>query len=195
MCDRIKEWWARHKGEKYSGTTNHCADMVERALIYGIDNGNNKDLRAFEKEKSAWLGRITQHSRPYYVYFWEPGRHGVGHCSLMLNDEFYISFWPKDEYGKAEYLSSASVESTTNTYAGDCKAEGGNPDITLEINLTKDMCDRIKEWWARHKGEMYLGTTNHCADMVERALTYGIGNGHNRFFPVDKHGLTRLPDQ
>jgi hypothetical protein len=111
------------------------------------------------------------------IYLWNPKDGNVGHCSLRLDDESYISFWPCEEYGGTKAFANRTVPSTSGTYESDKVSEGGRgPDKTIRIRGTLNN-QKIHTWWRKNQACGY-SVTNNSSTMVEIALEVGDLNSH-----------------
>lgn len=105
------------------------------------------------------------------IYFWDPADGQVGHCSLRLDDETYISFWPSEDYGITQAFANRTVASEAHEYESDKVDEGRAEDRSIQIR-GKLNNQKIKTWWAKNKGCGY-SVSNNCSHMVEKALEVG----------------------
>jgi hypothetical protein len=106
------------------------------------------------------------------IYLWEPTGQLYGHCSLMLDDGFYVSFWPTEPYGQAEAVQGKTVNSDGSTYDEDVKNEKRDPTSTLPVKGKLDN-DAIRDWWNKNKNCGYNLAKCNCLSMVEKALEVG----------------------
>ena len=89
-----------------------------------------------------------------WVYLWEPKNELWGHCSLMLDDETYYSFWPAAAYGAQNYTSS--LRSELKSYQFDCSrdGEGRAPDRRIRLKSGLNTA-KVKEWWRQNGNNQY----------------------------------------
>ncbi len=107
------------------------------------------------------------------VNLWEPNDRHIGHCSLTLDDESYVSFWPCGEYGKSEILNNKTVLSTSSTYQND-RLQGRDRDPDTFIRLRGRLNNEaIHTWWMQNMACGFSIKSNNCTTMVENALEVG----------------------
>ncbi len=106
------------------------------------------------------------------IYLWNPKDGNVGHCSLRLDDESYVSFWPCEEYGQRQAFLNETVPSTSSAYEADRISEGRrDPDRTIRIRGRLNN-QSIHSWWMQNQACGY-SVSNNCSTMVEKALAAG----------------------
>jgi hypothetical protein len=111
------------------------------------------------------------------IYLWKPKDGNIGHCSLRLDDQSYISFWPREEYGGAIAFENRTVPSTSATHESDKVSVGGRgPDQTIRIRGTLNN-QKIHTWWKENQACGY-SISNNSSTMVENALEVGDLDSH-----------------
>ena len=107
------------------------------------------------------------------IYLWEPTSGLYGHCSLLLDNGTYVSYWPSEPFGQKEAMKNITVESEASTYIEDVKSEGNrNPDITINIKGKLDDW-RIESWWLECQNCGYSIGRCNCFSMIVIALEKG----------------------
>ncbi len=86
----------------------------------------------------------------------------------------YVSFWPKDEYGRKQAFTGVEAPSTTHNFPEDVTAEGGNPDRTAFLDFLDE--DYMRDIWREVRGQSkYSFFGNNCARAVLHLLYHGGG--------------------
>ncbi|CAG2171373.1 unnamed protein product [Oppiella nova] len=112
------------------------------------------------------------------VLLWDPSGNNIGHCALQLSDGTYISFWPEVQYTRRDYVKKLPVKSKWSTYKQDKCAENDNgPDHKIVIENSMLSNERIRDWWLNNQYQDYCLHSNHCADVVYKAIKIGLNEG------------------
>jgi hypothetical protein len=114
------------------------------------------------------------------VYIWLPNEGRVGHSSMQIGGETYISFWPGQ--GRKGFVRTAIQKMTMNVkrrpyyrdYESDLAAEGFDP-IVVELNNLDEMS--IEIYWNKVQGSElnYELTEFNCSTIIANALYIGSG--------------------
>lgn len=100
-------------------------------------------------------------------------RGGVGHLSMQLDDETYISFWPNRDCTTSVSSMKNKTHSLSPSYSVDVREEGREADDSLTV--ASHMVDQVKirNWWNSNKSDAYNLFKNNCALAVKNALKAG----------------------
>ncbi len=114
------------------------------------------------------------------VYIWLPRGGQVGHSSMEVGAQTYISFWPGQ--GRKGFVRTALQKMTMNVkrrphyrdYAGDRDAEGFDP-IVIELNSLNEPA--IEIYWNKVRASElnYELTEFNCSTIIANALYIGSG--------------------
>jgi hypothetical protein len=114
------------------------------------------------------------------VYIWLPKSGRVGHSSMLVGSETYISFWPGQN--RKGFFRSIISTLTINVkrrpfyrdYAADCAAEEFEP---LEVELSTLNENAIQKYWEKVQASelAYELTEFNCSTIIANALYFGSG--------------------
>ena len=121
----------------------------------------------------------------------------VGHAALLCDQtssSSYISFWPDRQVSLGE---PSSPSFATPSYRSDVEAEGGGPDVSIDLSCLEDSL--IDSWWVgltHNKGypgpyaleylpesDYYDLWRTNCSSIVALAMKIG---GAEKFVPIPK---------
>ncbi len=114
------------------------------------------------------------------IYVWLPRGGNVGHSSMQVGEDAYISFWPGQ--GRKGFVRTALRRMTMNVkrrpvyrdYEGDREAEGFDP-IAVELNSLNEPA--IQTYWEKVQSSDldYELTDFNCSTIIANALYLGSG--------------------
>ncbi len=112
------------------------------------------------------------------VYVWLPKGGRVGHSSMQVGDQAYISFWPG--HGRKGFVRTAIRKMTMNVkrspfyrdYESDLEAEEGEP-IMVELDSLDEAV--IQTYWEKVQASElnYELTEFNCSTIIANALYLG----------------------
>ncbi len=114
------------------------------------------------------------------VYVWRPCGGRVGHCSMAVGNQTYISLWPG--LGRKGFARSVIQKMTMNVkrrpfyrdYESDLEAEGFEPIVVELYSLDKEV---IEQYWEKVQmsGLEYELTEFNCSTIIANVLYLGSG--------------------
>ncbi len=106
------------------------------------------------------------------IFLWEPKCEHGAHCSLKLDNDFYISFWPCGAYGLDKAFINQTISSKWSTYDKDrSDLYGRSPETTIKIKGKLD--NQVIESWHMKNRKCDFSFKNDCLAMVQNALKVG----------------------
>ena len=122
------------------------------------------------------------------VYVWLPKGGNVGHSSMRVGEQTYISFWPGQ--GRKGFVRSALRKMTMNVkrspfyrdFESDQAAEGFDP-IVVELESMNETA--IEKYWEKVQASelVYELTEFNCSTIIANALYLG-SNRQPSFQPL-----------
>ncbi|XP_060562527.1 uncharacterized protein LOC132722109 isoform X2 [Ruditapes philippinarum] len=112
------------------------------------------------------------------VYIWRPFGQNVGHSSMLLQDETYISWWPDGECSQTNFTRPAAPHTS---FQEDADIEGNSTPPTFTIKVTDEQMQNIKGWWEEFKSNeenKYIIINNNCSTVIYNALKQAFPELH-----------------
>jgi len=114
------------------------------------------------------------------IYVWLPKGGRVGHSSMQVDDQTYLSFWPG--HGRKGFVRTAIRKMTMNVkrrpfyrdYASDREEEGFDP-IMVELHSLNETAIQIYWEKVQRSGLDYELTDFNCSTVIANALYLGSG--------------------
>ncbi|XP_052085800.1 uncharacterized protein LOC127723272 [Mytilus californianus] len=111
-----------------------------------------------------------------FIYVWEAFEGSVGHCSLLLDNGTYVSWWPKGNASGFKKKKKVNAQGhLPDNYEEDVEEMGRYATHRFHISSEKVNTLAISKWWSNYKieGYGYNLISHNCCDVVLKALKKG----------------------
>ena len=135
---------------------------------------------------------INQNSKIMVIlYIWYPSIMDlqVGHTSLDINGEEYVSFWPSDDNSnvkrkKVEVALSSRQWTYSDSYDEDIAEEGSPAHITIKIRGLNEK--EMMKWWGKFhektESKRFHLFHSNCSTVVAQCLHHGFDTRKGGFW-------------